>query len=118
MMGPWKRTDSGGPITVKPDENAELEEELVRSQDEFPGAHKNQREIAGNLGISKSSMRRLVKRKKSISLKEWKSHRWIMKQAECFDLNPRLVENFSFQDEKYRQMFKTIEFILKKRKIK
>ena len=41
-----------------------LVEELICSQDEFPETHNSSREIAKNVGISRSSVRRLVKRRK------------------------------------------------------
>ena len=65
-----RRTSSGRPITVTTDEIAEIVEELVGSQEDFPGTHKSPRKIARNVGISRSSVRRLVKRRKSISLRE------------------------------------------------
>ena len=58
-----KRTGSGRPVTVTTDENAELVEELICSQD-FPGTHKSPHEIARDVGISRSSVSRLVKRRK------------------------------------------------------
>ena len=52
------------PITVTTDENTELVEELICSQEDFPGTHKSPHEIARNVGISRSLVRRLVKRRK------------------------------------------------------
>ena len=63
-------TGSGGPIIVTTNENTELVEELICSQEDFPGTHKSPREVGRNVGISKISVRRLVKRRKSISLRE------------------------------------------------
>ena len=51
-----RRTGSGRPITVTTDENAELVEELICSQEDFPVAHKSPREIARNVGINRSSV--------------------------------------------------------------
>ena len=48
-----RRTGPGRPITVTIDENAELVEELIYSQKEFPGTHKGSREIARNVGFNK-----------------------------------------------------------------
>ena len=58
-----RRTGSGRPTTVKTDENAKLVEELICSQEDFLGTHKSTHEIARNVGISRSSVRRLIKRK-------------------------------------------------------
>ena len=68
-----RRTGSGRPITVKTDENAELVEELICSQEDFPGTHKSPREIARNVGISRSLVRRLVKRRKINQFKRLKT---------------------------------------------
>ena len=75
-----RKTVSGQPITVTTDENPELVEELICSQEEFPGTHKSPREIARNVGISRSSVRRLVKRRKINQFKIMKTPRYIMKR--------------------------------------
>ena len=67
-----RRTGSGRPITVTTDESAELVEELICSQEDFPGTHKSPQEIARNVGISRSSARRLVKRRKMNQFKRIK----------------------------------------------
>ena len=75
-----RKTVSGQPITVTTDENPELVEELICLQEEFPGTHKSPREIARNVGISRSSVRRLVKRRKINQFKIMKTPRYIMKR--------------------------------------
>ena len=55
------RTGSGRPVTVTTNENAELVDELICLQEDFPGTHKCPPEIARNVGISRSLVRRLVK---------------------------------------------------------
>ena len=106
-----RRTGSGRPITVTTDENAELVEELICSQEYFPGTHKSPRESAGNVGISRSSVSRLVKRRKINQFKRMENphmnngardRRTIRSGnlAERFDCNLRLVEKFAYQDEK------------------
>ena len=127
-----RRTGSGRPITVTTNENAELVEELICSQEDFPGTHKSPREIVRNVGISRSSVRRLVKRRKINQFERMKTPhmnngaiaRRAMRSgnlAECFDCNPRVVKKFVCQDEKDFTLevptFKTTEFILKERKI-
>ena len=67
-------TGSGGPIIVTTNENTELVEELICSQEDFPGTHKSPREVGRNVGISKISVRRLVKRRKINQFKRMKSN--------------------------------------------
>ena len=59
-----RTTSSGRPITVTTDENTESVEELICSQEDFLGTQKTAREIARNVGITRRSVRRLVKRRK------------------------------------------------------
>ena len=106
-----RRTSSVRPITVTTDENAELVEEIVCSQEEFPGTHKSLREIARNVGISRSSVRRLVKRRKISQFKRMETPQMnngtgirrtirLRNLAERFNRNPTLVEKFAIYDEK------------------
>ena len=89
----------------------ELVEELICSQEDFPGTQKSPRKIVRNVGISTSSVIRLVKRRKINQFKRMKTpnmnngkrDRTITRSgnlAERFDRNPRLVEKFAYQDEK------------------
>ena len=106
-----RRIDSGWPITATTNEKSELVEELICSQENIPETHKSSREIARNVGISRSSVGRLVKRRKINQFKKMKTPhinngtrdwRTITSEnlAECFIRNPRLVEKFAYQDEK------------------
>ena len=52
-----RRTGSNRSITVTTDENAELAEELICSLICFLGTHKSPREMARNVGISRSLVR-------------------------------------------------------------
>ena len=90
-------------------ENAELEEELVCSPEDFSGIHNSPREIDRNVGISTISLRRLVKRRKINQFKRMKiphmnngtrDQKAIRSGnlAERFDRNPRLVEKLAYQD--------------------
>ena len=106
-----RRTGSGRPITVTTDENTKLVEELICSQEDFLGTHKSTHEIARNVGISRSLVRRLIKRRKINQFKrmktphmnngtrDWRTIR-SGNLAEHFHDNPRLVEKFAYQDEK------------------
>jgi hypothetical protein len=52
---------SGRPRSVRTDVNIELVSELVLSQDDKPQTHRTQREIVRETGISRSSVRRIIK---------------------------------------------------------
>ena len=51
---------SGRPKSARTEENIEIVEELVQSQEE-PGTHKSPREIERETGISRSTVRRIAK---------------------------------------------------------
>jgi len=55
-----RKTGSGRPITATTEENGDLVELLVCSQEE-PGTHKSPQEVAPMIGISRSSVKRLVR---------------------------------------------------------
>ena len=85
---------------------AELVEELICSQEGSLGTHKSPREIARNVDISRSSVRRLVKRRNINEFKRIKTphmnngtkdQRTIRseKLVEGFDRNPRLVQKLA-----------------------
>jgi len=50
---------SGRPRTAVTEEIAEEVEEMICSQEEFPGTHKSQRKISETLNISQSSVSRI-----------------------------------------------------------
>ena len=75
-----RRTGSSWPVTITTDENAELVEELICSQEDFPRTLKDPWKIARNVSINRSLVKRLAKRKKSISLRKWKLLIQIMEQ--------------------------------------
>ena len=58
-----RKIGSGRPRTVTNEENEELVAELICSQEENPGTHMSPREIEKNTGISRSSVKRMIKRK-------------------------------------------------------
>ena len=106
-----RRTSTGWLITIKTDKNAELVEELICWQEDFSATHKGPREIAGNVGISRTLVRGLVKRRKinqfkrmktphmNNGIRDWRTI-WSGDLAERSDCNLRLVEKFAYQDEK------------------
>ena len=55
-----RKEGSGRPVTATTEENGDLVEQLICSQEE-PGTHKSPQEIAPLIGISRSSVKRLVK---------------------------------------------------------
>ena len=59
-----RRKGTGTTVSAINEENAEIVDELILSQEEQPGTHLSIREIAPILGISKSSVHRMVKKKK------------------------------------------------------
>ena len=64
-----RRPGSGRPVTVTTEENEELVGDLICSQEENPGTHLSPRKIEKVTGISRTSVRRMVKRR---GLKQYK----------------------------------------------
>lgn len=104
-----RKKGSGRPITATSDENQQLVEDLVLSQESEPGTHLSTRKVARRIGISNSSVSNILKKKGLKSVKRFvtpnmkpctKQHR--------FEKSKRLVNRFSnsqvrkmvFQDEK------------------
>ena len=58
-----RRPGSGRPRTVSTADNEKIVKELICSQEECTGTHMSPREIEKHTGISRSSVRRMVKRK-------------------------------------------------------
>ena len=109
MTGIMDRKSGSGQPTATTEENADLVESLICSQEE-PGTHKSPREIA-LIGISKSSVKRLGTRKKPNQFKRMKALRMTegtrerrttrsRTLADGFEKNLRLIEKCVFQDEK------------------
>lgn len=68
-----RRHGAGRPRTARCDDNIEQVEQLALSQENKPGTHLTQREIARELNISRSTVNRIVKR--DLRLKCFKKHR-------------------------------------------
>ena len=64
-----RRSGLGSLRTATTAENEEIVEDLIFSQEESPGSHMSPREIKKHTGISRSSVKRIVKRK---GLKQFK----------------------------------------------
>ena len=58
-----KKEGSGRPRSVTTEENTDLIEERICSQEEAPHTHLAPRKIAEQTGISRSSIRRMMKRR-------------------------------------------------------
>ena len=106
-----RRSGSGRPRTAMTEENEAMIEDLICSQEEKPGSHMSPREIEKHTGISRSSVRRMVKKKglrqfkrlktprMSEGTKERRSERAGM-LAERFGKDSRIVERLVWHDKK------------------
>ena len=56
-----RKEDSGRPRSVTTEENTDLIEEMICSQEEAPYTHLAPRKIAKQTGMSRSSIRRMIK---------------------------------------------------------
>ena len=59
-----RKKGSGRPITATTEENADLVEEPICSQEEQPGSHSSLRQIAPQLSIGTTSVLRIVRKRK------------------------------------------------------
>ena len=101
-----RRSGSGRPRTATTEENAEVVEELISSQEE-PGTHTHPRTIAEELDISHTSVRRIIDEhgynqfKTPSSNEGTRARRLNRSEALVEDFtNPRKIERLIFQDEK------------------
>ena len=70
-----RRPGSGRPRTAMTEENEAMIEDLICLQEEKPGSHMSPREIEKHAGISRSSVRRIVKKKGLRQFKRLKTPR-------------------------------------------
>ena len=68
-----RRHGSGWPIAISTEENMDLMEELVSSQEEQPHTHLAPRKIVEQTGISRSPIRRMVKERNFKQFKRLKA---------------------------------------------
>ena len=104
-----RRPGSGRPRTATTQENAEIVDEEISSQ-ETPGTHTHPRTIAEELDISHSSVRRMIdeneynqfKRLKTPSSNDGTRNRRCVRAGDLAEefTNPRKIERVVFQDEK------------------
>ena len=106
-----RKKGSGRPVTATTDENCEIVEELICSQEGEAGTHDPPTKIAEKLGVSRSSVQRMFKKREmNQSKRVSEPHRdegaleRRRSRAENlvtrFEKNSRAVEKLVFQDEK------------------
>ena len=64
---------SGRPVTTMTDENLCQVEQLCQSQEDKPGSHKSQRQTARIIGMSRSSVQRMLKRRRLHAFKRMRT---------------------------------------------
>ena len=106
-----RKPGSGRPVTVCTKENMDMVEELVCSQEEKPHTHSAPRKIAEQTGLSRSSIRRMIKRRSLKQFKRLKTPRMsegtlnrretrAVNLKDRFEKNSRMIEKTVWQDEK------------------
>lgn len=104
-----RKPGSGRPVTACTAENLEYVEENICSQEDNPGTHRSQRQIASDLDVSRSSVRKMTK---TLNLKSYKRVRVSRRdktvqqkrKTRCKRLDDKFlktdVERIVFTDEK------------------
>ena len=106
-----RKKGSGRPVTVTTEENQDLVEETICSQENDPHSHQSPREIAETTGISRTSVRRIASSKGITNFKRVKTPsmnaatrqrraRRAQALAKRYAKNKRMVEKTVWQDEK------------------
>ena len=104
-----RRPGSGRPRSATTDENQEIVDELICSQEE-PGTHTHPQTIADDMNVSYASVQRMVKRSKTNQFKRVSTPQMddacrtrrvdrASGLALKFGNNPRMIERAVFQDE-------------------
>ena len=68
-----RRAGSGRQRTITTEENENVIENLIFSQEDNPGSHMSLREVEKNTGTSRTSVRRMIKRRRLKQFKHWKT---------------------------------------------
>lgn len=104
-----RKPGSGRPRTATTEEKRSYVEEMIASQEDEPGTHKSQRQIASDLDVSRGSVQRMTK---ELGLKSFKRIRVSRRdtnvrqkrRTRCRNLNDRYskkdVKRIMFSDEK------------------
>lgn len=106
-----RRKGSGRPVTATTEENQAVVEELICSQEDEEGTHEPPRKIAEQIQVSRSSVKRMINRRKVNQFKrmsEPQRDEGALKRrtnraeelVERFEKNSRSVEKLVWQDEK------------------
>ena len=106
-----RKEGSGWPRSVTTEENTNLIEELICSQEKAPHTHLAPRKITEQTGISRSSIRRTIKIRNVGQFKRVKTpkiyngyrnrrYACAITLAEKFERNTRMIEKIVWQDEK------------------
>jgi len=105
-----RRPGSGRPRSARTTENVELVESLILSQEDEPQTHHTQRQISREIGISQSSVRRIVKsdlrlrclkKRRAHELTEQNKRMRLQRSVQLLRLYPASLVNFIwFTDEK------------------
>lgn len=105
-----RKPGSGRPRTARTTENVEHVESLILSQEDKPQTHHTQRQISREIGISQSSVRRIVKsdlrlrclkKRRTHELTEQNKRVRLQRSAQLLKLYPASLVNFIwFTDEK------------------
>jgi DNA invertase Pin-like site-specific DNA recombinase len=87
---------SGRQRSVRTDENIQLVNDLILSQDDKPQTHRSQREIVRELGISRTSVRRIIKNDLGLKcLKKTRAHELtVANKASRLTRAQQLLERF------------------------
>ena len=87
---------SGRQPSVRTDENIQLVNDLILSQDDKPQTHRSQREIVRELGISRTSVRRIIKNDLGLKcLKKTRAHELtVANKASRLTRAQQLLERF------------------------
>ena len=94
----YRKVGSGRPVTVTTAENEEIVEQLICSQDDFPGTHKSLREIEKLTGIKRTSVRKMAKRN------EYKLIKTPRMNEEKTNLEVWCIGRAVFPQEKHREV--------------
>ena len=106
-----RKEGSGRPRSVTTEENTDLIEELICSQEEAPHTHLAPRKVAKQTGISSLSFRRMIKRRNFRQFKRVKTPEMndgccnrrcarAIALAEKSERNTRMIKKTVWQDEK------------------
>ena len=101
-----RKEGSGRPKSARTDENIDLAEELILSQEDAPGTHSTPAEIALELGIHKSSVHRIID--KDLDLRPFKKQK--VQRLSDADIEKRMQRSKHLLSKYMRKVFETAFF--------